>query len=115
MPDARVPPGTVLAQDPGPHAQGAERPSISLLIADADPAKSPAFVMPDEIGRPFDEAIGELEKAGLHVQKTVGAKDGSESVLAITAQPGAVVEQTPAAGEKIDAATPITLFEAANK
>src|SRR5665213_874516 len=33
LPDAKVTEGTVLAQDPPPHAQGIEGPSINLLVA----------------------------------------------------------------------------------
>src|SRR5450631_3783388 len=32
LPDNAVEPGTVIAQDPPPHAQGIERPSVNLLI-----------------------------------------------------------------------------------
>ncbi len=109
MPDAQLPPGTVLAQDPGPQAGGAERPSVSLLVADPQPAKSPAFAMPDETGRPYSEAAGELEKAGLHVESALGTPDGSQLVLTPETHPGVVVAQTPAAGTKVDAATRIVL------
>ncbi len=109
MPDAQLPPGTVLAQDPGPQAKGAERPSVSLLVADPQPAKSPAFAMPDETGRLYSEAAEELGKAGLHVESALGAPDGSQLKLTVQTQPGVVVAQTPAAGSKIDTATRIVL------
>src|SRR5580658_6782019 len=32
LPDSTAPEGSVIAQDPPPHAQGIERPSVSLLI-----------------------------------------------------------------------------------
>ncbi len=109
VPDAQRPPGTVLAQDPGPQAKGAERPSVSLLVADSQPLKSPAFAMPDETGKSYSEAVEELEKAGLHVESALGTPDGSELKLTVQTQPGIVVAQTPAAGGKIDAATRIIL------
>jgi len=109
MPDAQFPAGTVLAQDPSPQAKGAERPSVSLLVADPEPTKSPAFAMPDETGKPYSEAVEELEKAGLHVQSTFGAINNSQPVSTAQTHSGIVVAQTPAAGRRVDAATRIVL------
>src|SRR5580658_11221188 len=42
--------GTVLAQDPPPHAQGIARPSINLLVAAPDDEAPDGYVMPDLAG-----------------------------------------------------------------
>ena len=45
--------GTVLAQDPPPHAQGIEQPSVSLLVAAPDDEVPDGYVMPDLTGWPW--------------------------------------------------------------
>ena len=110
MPDAQFPAGTVLAQDPGPHATGAERPTISLLIADPEPAESPEFAMPDETGKLYSQVAAEFEKAGLHAESMPAAPVGSQVALTTETRPGIVIAQTPATGKKVDAATRIVLF-----
>ncbi len=112
LPDARVPAGTVLAQDPGPDAKGAARPSVSLLVAAPEPAETPAWVMPDEQGRLYKEAAAPLERAGLHVASATGAPPGAQVALSMQTAPGTVLVQTPPAGSRIDATTPITLWVA---
>ncbi len=110
MPDARVEAGTVLAQDPGPAAKGAEQPSVSLLVAAPQPAEAPAWVMPDEVGKNYGEAAAELERAGLHVESAAGAPAGAQVVLTAQTTPGTVIMQTPLAGARVDASARIVLF-----
>ena len=109
LPNARMPAGTVLAQDPGPKAKGAERPSVSLLVAAPAPLGAPAWVMPEEQGRPYAEAAAELEKAGLHVESAPGAPPGAQVVLTPGTAAGTVVAQMPPAGARVDASTRVVL------
>ena len=104
MPDALVPPGTVIAQNPMPHAAGVERPSVSILVADPDPAvrAGDAFVMPDYTGQPLTRAITELQHAGL----SVAPPTFKPSTQAGTT-PDTIVDQSPAAGQRVDASTTI--------
>ena len=113
MPDARVTAGTVLAQDPGPEAKGAERPSVSLLVAAPAPVEAPAWVMPDEQGKPYEDAAAQLTRAGLHVESASGAPPGAQIALNAQTVPGTVLVQTPAAGARIDATTAVILWIAA--
>ncbi len=109
LPDAQVPAGTVLAQDPGAAATGAEQPSVSLLVADAAPAEPAAWVMPDETGHPYDSAAAELEKAGLTVTSTEAVPAGAQIVLTQDTAARTVVAQQPRAGARVAAKTPIVL------
>ncbi|RRA48677.1 PASTA domain-containing protein [Acidipila sp. EB88] len=112
LPDARVPPGSVLAQDPAPEAKGAERPSMSLLVAAPQPADAPAWVMPDEQGKPYAEAAEALSKAGLQVESAAGAPPGAQITLSPATAAGTVVVQAPPAGARIDASTHVVLWVA---
>ncbi len=109
LPDDRVMAGTVLAQDPGPEARGAEQPSISLLVAAPQLPMAPTFVMPDETGRASADASAELEKAGLHPQSAPGAPAGAQVMLSPATLPGTVVAQVPPAGSPVSASTAIVL------
>ncbi|HEY0785653.1 MAG TPA: PASTA domain-containing protein [Acidobacteriaceae bacterium] len=110
MPDAQVPPGTVISQNPLPHAAGVERPSVSLLVADPQPDPPAAFLMPDYTGRPGTAAQADLTRAGLSAA-TVGHTPpaGNPAAQASTASPGTVVHQSPGPGERVTAQTPIVL------
>ncbi len=114
LPDNRVSPGTVLAQDPDADARGADRPSVSLLLAEAEAPAVPAFVMPDEVGRSLQSAQAELTGAGLHVEVAPGAPPGAQVVLAPDTQPGTVVAQQPQDGARVDSSTRILLWTPAS-
>jgi beta-lactam-binding protein with PASTA domain len=103
MPDALVAPGTVIAQNPMPNAAGVERPSVSILVADPDrrQAEDAAFVMPDYSGQPLTHASEELTRAGLNVVAPTFAPTQNGTA------PGTILDQSPAAGQRIDASTPI--------
>ncbi len=109
LPDARVPAGTVLAQDPDAKAEGAEQPSVSLLVASAEPPEKPAWIMPDETGRSYAEASAELTRAGLLVASAPGAPPGAQIVLTQATAPGTVVAQQPPAGARVEAGSHIVL------
>src|SRR3984957_7376813 len=47
LPSAKLPEGTVLAQDPPAHAKGIEGPSINLLVASPPDTGADGFLMPD--------------------------------------------------------------------
>ncbi len=110
MPSNSSQPGTVLAQDPPPLARGAERPSVSLLVAVPAPQVAKAWVMPDERGKDFAAAQAELDGAGLHAESATGAPPGAQFALPVDAAPGTVISQTPAAGAKVDAAIPVIFW-----
>lgn len=117
LPDAATAPDTVLAQNPPPDAAGVERPSVSLLISDPALATGAAYVMPDFTGQPYTAAALAISHAGLKLAPT---QERMVSIPAVPAagstQPveapipiGSVLAQSPAAGHRIDAATPIEL------
>ena len=129
MPNALVTAGTVISQDPQPNAAGAERPSVSILVADPDPTLAVGYVMPDDKGHAYASAAAELEHAGLKVEEpklapasatatapttvvvptagalTVGGTASAPTAPAIAA--GTILAQSPAAGERVDGSTPI--------
>src|SRR5580692_2809563 len=65
IPSATAAEGTVLAQDPPPHAQGISRPSVNLLVAAPDDEAADGFVMPDLVGLPVVTAQAQLAKVGI--------------------------------------------------
>ena len=110
LPDNRVSPGTVLAQDPGPDARGADRRSVSLLLAEGEAPVPPAFVMPDEVGRTLGDAEAELAGAGLHAEAAEGAPPGAQVLVSPDGRPGTIVAQEPQDGARVDARTRIVLW-----
>jgi beta-lactam-binding protein with PASTA domain len=115
LPDDAVEPGAVIAQDPPPHAQGIERPSVNLLIAAPDDETPDGYVMPDLTGIPIVSAQAQLAKFGIKTASpvfvdvpmaSVGA--GSTAPVAPVA-PGSVVAQEPQAGARVDLATEVKL------
>ena len=105
IPDAQVPAGTVIAQDPAPNAAGVERPNVSLLVAEAEPAPPAAFIMPDYTGQPAAAAAAALAQAGLPPATVRDALPSPDGTLA--GQPGMVVRQSPAPGEHVTVETAI--------
>src|SRR5580692_212701 len=65
IPSATAAEGTVLAQDPPPHAQGISRPSVNLLVAAPTDEAADGFVMPDLVGLPVVTAQAQLAKVGI--------------------------------------------------
>ncbi|MGZ4816450.1 MAG: PASTA domain-containing protein [Terriglobales bacterium] len=110
IPDA--PTEQVIAQSPPPAAVGVQSPKLSVLLAVApDP---PAFVMPNFVGRSLEEASDNIEQAGF---KLAQVKTDASNTTPSTAPPQpnksisttTIVRQSPAAGQKIAADTPIVL------
>ncbi len=112
LPTRSAAPGTVLAQDPGAKAVGAEQPSVSLLVAAPAPAAPPAWVMPDAVGKPFADVAAALASVDLHAESAVGAPPGVSVTLPSATPPGTILAQTPEAGAKVDATTRIVFWSA---
>ena len=112
LPDGSVPEGTVLAQDPPPHAQGIEQPSVHLLVAVADTGEANGFLMPDLHGKPFGSVRAALTQAGIHIAPPRMLDTPVAAVAPVTnggapvppqplVLPGSIVGQSPAAGTRI--------------
>jgi beta-lactam-binding protein with PASTA domain len=115
LPAPSVPEGTVLAQDPPPHAQDIAQPSVSLLLAAPDSEPSGGYVMPDMTGWPAQSAVAELARVGIHTAPLryveVGIPDvgtGGEPPK-LPVRPGAILTQSPAPGSRIDPNTIVVL------
>ena len=117
MPDAQVPAGTVIAQNPAPSAAGVERPSVSILVADAEPEPGPAFIMPEMTGKTAGEAEATLARAGLQraTERDALPSPGAGAMGSPGAAPsatGTIVRQSPEPGERVTAQSAI-LFDVA--
>ncbi|MBT9332855.1 PASTA domain-containing protein [Paracidobacterium acidisoli] len=117
LPWAGAQPGTIIAQSPQAKASGVESPEVSLLVAEPGDASAGSFVMPDLTGQMFTAAAFAITHAGLQLAPV---KDAPVAVLPVgsTASPlppapsyppGAILAQSPAAGERVDASTPVAL------
>jgi beta-lactam-binding protein with PASTA domain len=110
-------PGTVIAQNPAPGAANVSRPSVSLLVA-ASPASNPdARVMSDLTGQMYTFAAQAVTAAGLKLAPEVaapaaisgtGSPGAAQPSLPVVAA-GRIVAQSPSAGSRVDASTPIQL------
>ena len=117
MPYASASPGAIIAQNPAPDAEGVERPSMSLLVADAMTPSADGAVMPDLTGQVYITAAAMVTQAGYKLAPTVDVPIGVPQILprnslqAPTAPvlPGTVVNQSPAPGHLVDANTPVQL------
>ncbi len=115
LPDADAPEGTVLAQDPPPHALDIAQPSVSLLLAAPDDETPSGYVMPDLTGWLATTAIAAVEKVGIKVGPIqfvdvpiapVGSGNAAPTLLI---KPGAVIAQSPAAGSLVVQSTLVKL------
>jgi beta-lactam-binding protein with PASTA domain len=98
-------PGTVIAQDPPAGAAGVERPSIGIVVSQSSVAVADGFVMPNLIGQQYETAALTLRRAGLKLSTPIQAPN-----IGANSQPaGAVTDQRPAAGYRVDGETSITL------
>jgi len=107
--------GTVLAQDPPPHAQGIEGPSINLLVAAPSEDTPDGFVMPDFAGVPIVAAQATLAHVGLtgppptFVDVHVPDVGGANTPPKLPVVPGSVIAQQPPAGARVDQNTAVKL------
>lgn len=120
MPYVSAPEATVIAQNPRPDAEGVERPSMSLLVADAgaDITNNAVggVVMPDLTGQLLAAATAAVTSAGLHLAPPLEIQTGVSPLSTTSAQnpatpqpPGTVIGQSPAAGHRVDADTQVQL------
>jgi beta-lactam-binding protein with PASTA domain len=93
-------PGVVLKQNPPPQSKNAGSPRVNLLVA--QPAREPAYVMPNLTGLLVQEAERRLAAAGLRVAKVTATP-------LVAALPGTVVAQMPARGARVTPTTPAEL------
>lgn len=115
LPYADQPEGTVLAQDPPPHAQGIAGPSINLLVAAPATDAPDGFVMPDFSGVPIVAAQVALARVGLkgpppifvdvHIPDVGAANTAPKPPVS----PGSVVAQQPPPGARVDQNTAVKL------
>ena len=113
MPYASASPGTVIAQNPAPDAEGVERPSLSLLVADSAVTSPAGFVMPDFTGQLFSTAASTIAHAGLKTGPPLETQIPIASTAAVNgiqppatpAAPGTIVRQMPLPGSRVDANT----------
>jgi beta-lactam-binding protein with PASTA domain len=117
LPYAGAQEGTVIAQDPSPHAQDIERPTVSLLVAAPDDESSGGYIMPDLTGRLVTSAQAALARAGLqasvrYVDVPVAPVGSGSAMPTLPVKPGSVLSQTPPAGSHIDRGTAVSLTAA---
>lgn len=109
LPVAGADPGVVVAQSPPPNASGVDRPRVSLLLSQPDPAPPIAFVMPDFVGQSAASASAAIRAAGLKLSPPEDAAasipavpdPGTLAAMAPTVAPGAVTAQWPLAGHRV--------------
>jgi eukaryotic-like serine/threonine-protein kinase len=118
MPDANVPEGTVLAQDPPAHAQDIAQPAVTLLVAtpagEGADEQPDGYVMPDLTGWLATSAIATLKRSGIKtamqlVDVPVGQVGTGNAPIAAPVKPGSVISQSPAAGSRVDQTTVVNL------
>lgn len=99
VPWAGTEPEQIVAQDPPPQTADVRSPAVNLLVSRGEP--SPAYVCPQFVGKPLNDARRALEKAGFQVGTVTPVPAGELS-------PGVILAQTPPAGSKIG---PETVFD----
>jgi len=115
LPTSTAEEGTVLAQDPPPHAQGIEQPSVSLLVAAPDDETPDGYVMPDLTGLPLASAEAALMKVGIktappvYISEAVPPVGSGDAPIKLPVKPGDVVTQSPSAGTRVDQTTMVKL------
>ena len=115
LPYSKALEGTVLAQDPRPHAQGIAQPSVNLLVAAAGGETPDGYVMPDFTGMTSASALAALAKVGIKtaplkfVEAPVGPVGIAGAMPKPPVAPGAVMAQLPPPGARVDQATQVEL------
>lgn len=94
------PDDTVLQQDPAPGTSDVMSSHVNLLVSLGP--RPAAYVMPDLVGLPLNQAESKLNSGGLKVRKLA-------SVSAPGTPHGAVVDETPGRGQRVDSASLIDL------
>jgi eukaryotic-like serine/threonine-protein kinase len=115
LPYATAAEGTVLAQDPPPHALDIEQPSVNLLVAAPDDEAPNGYVMPDLTGWPVIRAQAALAKVGIktatpnYVDVPVAPVGSGNAPPTLPVKPGSVMAQSPPAGSRVDQDTLVKL------
>ena len=97
----KVPDGTVIRTDPGPGRLTERNSSVTLFVS-SGPSES---VVPNVIGEDQESAVVRIRAEGLSA--IVREKASSEQL-------DTVVDQTPAAGQKVDEGSSVTIFVSDN-
>ena len=110
-------PDTVLAQTPPPNAEGVDKPEVSVLLSEPEPAGgATAYVMPSLIGLSWQGANARMKPMGMHLWAIVPQPAQPSVAPAIAGQPappppppppvmvpaGIVLSQVPEAGARVD-------------
>ena len=115
LPYGKAPEGTVLAQDPPPHAQGIERPSVNLLVAAPGGDTPDGFLMPDLTGLPLAAAQAAIAKVGIKpatasfVSVSIAPVGSGDAPPRLPVKPGTVTAQQPPPGTRIEQSATIRL------
>lgn len=115
LPDNGVAEGTVLAQDPPPHAQDIEKPAVGLLVAAPSNEAPDGWVMPDMKGWTIASAQAALARVGITaappdlVNVAIPPVGNGSQLPAPPVTPGSVVAQDPIAGVRVDQTTKVRL------
>lgn len=115
LPYPGVAEGTVLAQDPPPHAQDIAQPTVSLLLAAPSDQQPDGYLMPDLTGWVASSAAATLAKAGIktaplqYVYVAIAPIGSGNTPPRPMVKPGSVLAQSPPAGSRIDQATIVHL------
>lgn len=115
LPDPDAPEGTVLAQDPPPHAQDIAQPAVSLLLAAPGDEPPNGYVMPDMTGWQAKGAVAELTRLGMqtaplhYVDAGIPSVGASGAAPTAPAVPGAILTQLPVPGARVGPGTMVTL------
>lgn len=116
LPDAAVPEGTVLAQDPPAHAQDIAQPTVNLLLAAPNSEQPDGYVMPDFNGWLAGSAVAAAARVGIrtaplqYVSVDVGPVGTGNVPPRLPIKPGSVVAQSPPAGSRVDQSTIVKLI-----
>ncbi len=115
LPSAKLPEGTVLAQDPPAHAKGIEGPSINLLVASPPDVGADGFIMPDLKGMTLESAQAQLAHVGLtaappsFMEMDVPPVGPDGTSVKPPVAPDTVILQQPQPGARVDANTLVRL------
>ena len=113
--DAHSAEGTVLAQDPPPHAQDIEKPAVSLLVAAPATDAPDGWVMPNFKGWTLQSAQSALAQVGIKsappdfINVALPPAAAGNSAPTPPVKPGSVVAQQPEAGMRVDQNTTVHL------
>lgn len=108
------PPDQVVAQSPPANAENVASPKVNVLVTAGADSEADLYITPDFVGHTLDEASKAIAESPMHFGKVSTVKNagpkptnGHATMAALPRTPATVLRQTPAAGQKIPAGTPI--------